>query len=92
MFLFLYDRSSSLHEANREPNEEDLVSISKYIKIPAAEKPIITRLREQHLLSRELILKVNPLLQCPQEWPLGWKLFMMVAIDTLRDPVNIDGE
>jgi hypothetical protein len=84
MFLCKYDRSSPLHEANSELNEEDLVSIlSQSIKIPAAKEPIITWLREQQLLSRELILKVDPLLQCPQEWPLGWKLSMRVAIDTL---------
>ena len=66
-------------------SEADLEKkLSDAIQVTAAKQPIIDWLRNQDLLSTELLFDVDPLLQCPTDWSLGRKLSLKKAIEKLR--------
>eukprot|EP01036_Dinobryon_divergens_P029330 gene29330-38409_t len=85
-----YNYNPTVHGAskartNKPQSEEEIEkSITEAIQLISAKGPIVAWLKEQCLLSKEFLLDIDPLNQCPKEWPLGWKLALKKAIEELK--------
>ena len=67
-------------------SEEEIKNIIfAAIPIVSARDKIMAWLGQQCLLSEPFLYKVVPLQQCPNDWPLGWKLSLETAIDKLKN-------
>ena len=88
MYYFQYNFNLSVHDARKVPiprSEAKIEQIiSAAISIASAKEPIIALLREQCLLTETFLFKIVPLQQCPNDWPLGWKLSLETAIESLK--------
>ena len=89
--LFQYNFNLSVHGARKVstttiPRSEAKIKqiISAAISIASAKEPIFAWLREQCLLTETFLFKIVPLQQCPNDWPLGWKLTLETAIENLK--------
>lgn len=94
--LLQFNYNLTLHGANkvlstilRSDTEIALEnSISAAIPIASAKEPIVAWLREQCLLSESILYKIAPRAECPKDWPLGWKVSLETAIDSLKNPAG----
>mmetsp|Transcript_26544 Transcript_26544/g.36506 ORF Transcript_26544/g.36506 Transcript_26544/m.36506 type:complete len:783 (-) Transcript_26544:157-2505(-) len=71
------NRSSTdeAEKVSKSTNVDEKIVTSFLLGIPSdKEKNIVDWLREQHILSMILLRNIEPLSQCPSDWPLGWKL------------------
>ena len=93
MYYFQYNFNLAVHGARKvstttiprsEAEIEIELIISAAISIASAKEPIIAWLREQCLLTENVLFKIVPLQQCPNDWPLGWKLSLETAIESLK--------
>ena len=93
MYYFQYNFNLAMHVTRKVstttiPRSEAEIEIeqiiSAAISIASAKEPIIAWLREQCLLTENVLFKIVPLQQCPNDWPLGWKLSLETAIESLK--------